>query len=261
MEKMIDSIVCKDCTGCKMCKDVCPVGAISFETDAEGFWYPKVDYSKCIGCKKCLKTCPSLSDHINPIAKDPVVYASWAKDDEIRLKSTSGGIFYVLAEKMIEQGGFIAACKYSDDFKSAYHMVGKTLEDLEDFKGSKYFQSDTEGIYKAVNDLLKQGNKVLFCGTPCQVAGLNRYISSSENNLITVDFICRGINSPMVFKKYVEDCERHYGSAVKKVHLKNKNKGWTRLGTYMEFQNGKKYYRDRVTDPWVNGYVRGNLFM
>ena len=258
---MIDTISRMDCTGCKMCKDVCPKEAISYEVNQEGFWYPRVDYDKCIQCGKCVKTCPSLSEHNNPMATEPDVYAAWALDDSIRLRSTSGGIFLVLAEKMVEQGGVIAACKYAPDYKSAYHTIGKTRQDLEDFKGSKYFQSDTDGIYKKVKDNLKAGNRVLFCGTPCQVAGLHQYIGTGNANLLTVDFICRGINSPMVFKKYVDECEKHHGSPVKKVHLKNKNKGWTRLGTYMEFQNGKKYYRDRITDPWVNGYIRGDLFM
>lgn len=257
---MIDTIKQMDCTGCKMCKDVCPVDAIYYETDKEGFWYPQVNYEECIKCGKCIRTCPSLSDCHNISAREPEVYAAWAKDDEIRLKSTSGGVFYILAQEMINEGGLIAACKYTDDYKSAYHTIGSTVDDLEEFKGSKYFQSDTEGIYKRVKEQLDEGKKVLFCGAPCQVSGLNRYVGDNPN-LITVDFICRGINSPMVFKKYVDECEKHHDAFVKKVHLKNKNKGWTRLGTYMEFQNGKKYYRDRVTDPWVNGYIRGDLFM
>lgn len=258
---MIDSISQMDCTGCKMCKDICPVDAISFETDNEGFWYPKVNYEKCIKCSKCVKACPSLSDCHNKIAREPEVYAAWALSDEIRVKSTSGGIFYVLGKEMLNQDGVIAACKYTDDFKSAYHTTGDTIEELEAFKGSKYFQSDTEGIYRKVKEQLKLGKKVLFCGTPCHIGGLNRFVDIDNPNLITVDFICRGINSPMVFKKYVEECEKHYDSSVKLVHLKNKSKGWTRLGTYMTFQNGKEYYRDRMTDPWVNGYVKGNLFM
>ncbi len=258
---MIDTIKQMDCSGCKMCKDVCPKDAISYWTDREGFWYPKVDYDKCIKCGKCIKTCPSLSDCHNPVAGEPAVYAAWALDDSVRLKSTSGGIFYILAEEMLKENGLIAACKYTDDYKAAYHTIGDTIEDLEAFKGSKYFQSDTEGIYRRVLEQLRTGKKVLFCGAPCQVAGLNRYVGVNNPNLITVDFICRGINSPMVFKKYVDECEKHHGSPVKKVHLKNKNKGWTRLGTYMEFQNGKEYYRNRITDPWVNGYIRGDLFM
>lgn len=258
---MIYTINKMDCTGCKMCKDLCPVDAISYEIDVEGFWYPKVDSDKCLKCEKCVKQCPSLSDYKNPNSEKPDIYAAWALSDEIRLKSTSGGIFYILAKKVIDEGGVIAACKYTGDFKSAYHTLGDSLGDLEDFKGSKYFQSDTEGIYKKVKEELKKEKKVLFCGTPCQVAGLNNYVGTENSNLITVDFICRGINSPFVFKKYVEDCEKHYKSKVRKVHLKNKNKGWTRLGTFMEFQNNKTYYRDRITDPWVNGYVRGNLFM
>ena len=244
-----------------MCKDICPRDAISYETDQEGFWYPKVDDSSCIKCGKCLQMCPSLSEHRNSRAHEADVYAAWALDDDIRLKSTSGGIFYILAEEMLKQGGMVAACKYSDDFKSAYHTVGETMGDLESLKGSKYFQSDTEGIYKAVREKINSGRKVLFCGTPCQVAGLNQLLGTDNQNLITVDFICRGINSPMVFKKYVTECEKHHGAPVKMVHLKNKKKGWTRLGTYMEFQNGKKYYRDCISDPWVNGYVRGDLFM
>lgn len=258
---MIDKIDRMDCTGCKMCKDICPVNAISYDIDREGFWYPKVDYEKCVKCSKCIKTCPSLTAPVYSAAREPDVYAAWALDDSIRLKSTSGGVFYILAQKMINEGGIIAACKYTDDFKAAYHTLGDSAEDLEDFKGSKYFQSDTEDVYKKVKEQRKAGRKILFCGAPCQVAGLKRFVGEEDPYLITVDFICRGINSPMVFKKYVEDCEKHYGSLVKRVHLKNKNKGWTRLGTYMEFQNGKSYYRDRVTDPWVNGYVRGNLFM
>ena len=258
---MIDMINQMDCTGCKMCKDICPKDAISYETDFEGFWYPKVDYDKCIKCGKCVKTCPSLSECHNPNAREPEVYAAWALNDTIRIKSTSGGVFYILADKMLTDGGVIAACKYTDDYKAAFHTLGDTMEDLEAFKGSKYFQSDTESIYQRVEEQLKLGKKVLFCGAPCQVAGLNRYIGVDNPNLITVDFICRGINSPMVFRKYVDECEKHHGSKVKLVQLKNKNKGWTRLGTYMEFQNGKKYYRNRITDPWVNGYIRGDLFM
>lgn len=258
---MIDTIRKMDCTGCKMCKDICPKDAITYVTDKEGFWYPKVDSNKCVCCKRCISACPSLTDHRNSEAAEPIVYASWALSDDTRRKSTSGGIFYVLAQEMLKRQGFIAACKYTDDFKAAYHTVGNTITDLEQFRGSKYFQSDTEGIYKKVGELLGRSKKVLFCGAPCQVAGLNHYVGTDNPDLITLDFICRGINSPLVFRKYVEDCEAKYQSPVSRVHLKNKNKGWTRLGTYMEFRNGKKYYRDRVTDPWVNGYVRGNLFM
>lgn len=258
---MVDSINRIDCTGCKMCQDICPADSICFVTDREGFWYPKVDYSKCIKCGKCVRKCPSLSEIRNPKAREPEVYAAWAKDNAIRLRSTSGGMFLVFAQYMREQGGMIAACKYTKNYKAAYHTIGESAEDIEEFKGSKYFQSDTEGVYKSVKAQLDAGKKVLFCGSPCQVAGLNNYMGKDNENLITVDFICHGINSPMVFEKYVEDCENKYKSPVSKVHLKNKNKGWTKLGTYMEFQNGRKYYRDRINDPWVNGFVGGDLFI
>lgn len=258
---MIDIIAKMECTGCKACKDVCPAGAISYTTDREGFWYPKVDGAKCIRCQKCIHICPSLVGYTNPGAKEPKVYAAWALEDGIRLKGTSGGVFYILAREMLRQGGVVAACKYTADYKAAYHDVGSTRKDLEGFVGSKYFQSDTEGVYKKVGEFLEGGRGVLFCGAPCQVAGLNQYIGAGATGLLTVDFICRGVNSPMAFRRYVDGCERKYKSKVKVVRLKDKRKGWTRLGTYMEFENGKSYYRDRVTDPWVNGFIRGDLFM
>ena len=259
---MIDIIAKIDCTGCKMCADTCPVQAISFKTDNEGFWYPSVDYKKCLKCKKCISTCPSLNKMFNSKTYEPTVYAAWAKDDIIRTTSTSGGCFYLLAEKMIQNSGYIAACIYSEDYKTAYHVISNSVDDLNKLKGSKYFQSDTAGIYKTVKKQLDEGKKVLFCGAPCHVGGLNSFLGKKDyENLITVDFICRGINSPKVFRRYVEDLEERYHAPVTRVHLKNKKKGWTHLGTYMEFANGKKYYRDRINDPWVNGFIVGNLFM
>lgn len=268
MGKMIDSIDHMLCTGCKMCADLCPVDAISYANDHEGFWYPSVDYKKCIGCRKCLRTCPSLNDRINPASHKPMVYAAYNIDDKKRISSTSGGLYYALAEKMLEDGGVITGSVYTDNYRNAVQIVGTTQDDLERLKGSKYFQSDTAGIYKKTKKLLDNGRKVLFCGAPCHVAGLNAYLGISNDNgasvypnLVTVDFVCRGINSPKVFRKYVEDCEKRYGAPVTRVHLKNKNKGWMRLGTYIEFANGKTYYRDYIDDPWVNGFVVGNLFM
>ena len=182
------------CTGCKMCGDICPTNAISFQTDFDGCWYPNVDNEKCVKCGLCEKKCPAL--HIMPSQKekDPVVYAAWTKDDRIRYNSTSGGIYYELAKSFIEQGGYIAGCAFSEDYKTAKHILGKTEHDLQEIMGSKYFQSDTAGIYKAVLKLLKQGEKVLFCGTPCQVAALRSYVGKDYENLFLLDFICKGIN-------------------------------------------------------------------
>lgn len=127
---------------------------------------------------------------------DPNVYAAWTKDDKIRFDSTSGGIYYELASYFINSGGYIVGCVFSDDYKSAKHVVGRTYKDLQAIMGSKYFQSDTAGIYKRVLELLKRNERVLFCGTPCQVAALRAYLGREYENLYLLDFICKGINSP-----------------------------------------------------------------
>lgn len=261
MEKMIDCISKIECTGCKMCADVCPVGAISYRTDREGFWYPNVDYNKCIFCKKCISTCPSLNQYRNLRCNEPNVYEAWNLDDEIRIKSTTGGLFYAFAQGFMEDGGVVVGCAYSNDYKSAKHIVAYTNEQLMTLVGSKYFQSDTAGVYKKVGELISSGKKVLFCGAPCQIAALYAYLGNEVRNLVTLDFVCRGINSPKVFAKYVTECENRFGAPVAKVQLKNKNKGWMHLGTFMEFKNGKKFYRDKVDDPWVNGFITADLFM
>lgn len=258
---MIDKVVKEKCTGCNMCADICPKGAIYYETNQQGFSIPKVDYDKCVKCGLCVKKCPGLMENV--YKKDiPKVYAAWAKDDEIRIQSTSGGMYYVLAEKFIQNGGYIVGSVYDKDYKGAHHVVGNTIEDLKKIMGSKYFQSNAEGIYKQVKELLDKGKKVMFCGTPCQSAALQSFLEKKYENLYTIDFICRGINSPLAFRKHIEELEEEHNSKVKLVHLKNKKTGWQSLATYIEFENGDTYHQDKNTSPWVKGFVGGGgLFM
>ena len=185
---MIDKLDKTQCTGCKMCGDICPKSAISFETDEEGFWYPSIDYTKCIKCNICEKKCPSLntfegSDNL------PEVFAAWCIEDSIRLNSTSGGAFWVIAKKFMEDGGMVAGCRYKEDWRSAEHILAHNEEELRKIMGSKYFQSDTAGIYQAVKEALENGKKVLFCGTPCQNAALKSYLGNKTGNIYFMDFI------------------------------------------------------------------------
>ena len=258
---MVESISKEVCTGCKMCGDICPTNAISFQTDFDGCWYPNVDDKKCVKCGLCEKKCPALHVMTSQKAKNPAVYAAWTKDDKIRYDSTSGGIYYELAKSFIEQGGYIAGCAFSEDYKTAKHVLGKTEHDLQEIMGSKYFQSDTAGIYKAVLELLKQEQKVLFCGTPCQVAALRSYVGKDYENLFLLDFICKGINSPKAYTSYINELEQKYHSTARSVRQKSKKTGWQSLATNVVFENGKEYHKDRYTDWWIQGYTCGNLFM
>lgn len=257
IDKQIDTICC----GCKMCGDLCPKSAISFETDQEGFWYPQVDYEKCIKCGLCVKKCPVLGETVNDSACSPDVYCAWIQDLDIRRKSTSGGIYYALGQTMLKQGGYIAGCVFADDWKSAKHIIGNTKDDLEQIFRSKYFQSDTGGIYLAVKQKLDQGERVLFAGSPCQNAGLREFLGTEYDNLVQCDFICRGINSPKAHQAHVRDLEKRYGSDIEFFNFKNKLKGWTALGLLVTFKNGKTDFTDRNTSAWTRGYISSNLYM
>ena len=135
------------------------------------------------------------------------------------------------------------------------------MEGLSRIMRSKYFQSDTEGIFKSIKALLEDRKKVLFCGTGCQVSALYGFLQKEYENLYTVELICRGINSPIAFTSYMKELKKKYHSNIKEVHFKNKLHGWTNLGTLVRFENGKTYYRGRYNDPWVNAFVIGNLYI
>ena len=253
-----------ECMGCKACGDICPVQAISFPVDEEGFWQMTIDVSKCIDCHCCERVCPVKNypvDHTEMNRSEPLVYKTWHKDAAIRYNSTSGGMYYAAAEAFLERGGLLVGSVYTEKFERAVHVAVKDHEGLQRVMRSKYFQSDTDGIYKVVRDLLKVGEKVLFCGAPCQAAALRKFIGKKDENLFVMDFVCRGINSPLAYSSYMEELKAKYRSELKEVRFKDKSRGWTNLGTRIFFQNGKEYYRNRFNDPWVNGFVAGNLYM
>ncbi len=257
---MVGDIKKSKCTGCKMCADLCPAGAISFVEDEMGFWYPNVDEEKCIECGLCKQKCPALHQDKIPQGNDPIVYAAWTKDSTLRHESTSGGVFFEVAKWFLGQGGVVAGCRYNDDYKGANHFLAETEEELECLRGSKYFQSDTKGIYKAVKSALASGKDVLFCGTPCQNAALSMYLGENQTRIVYMDFICRSINSPLAFREYISELEEIYGSKVVKVHLKNKKTGWQSLATKVNFENGEEYHCDKNEDLWVKGFVGNDLY-
>ncbi len=262
----VETVERSDCTGCKMCGDICPVKAIDFEVDKMGFWYPRVNKDLCTNCGLCTRECPICNkgdicnqDHSRTGFK-PEVMAAWSKDEETRLSSTSGGVFYEIGKYIIELGGVVVGCIYNEDWKGARHFIAHDIEGLERVKGSKYFQSDTEGIYLAVKNELEKKQLVLFCGTPCQNKALMNYLGKEYENLYYLDFICRSINSPLAFKKYLEELEVSYDSRVKKVNLKNKRTGWQSLASYVLFENGKESHLDKNQDWWVRGFIENDLY-
>lgn len=258
---MIESLEKNRCTGCSACYCACPSDAITMKVDEEGFWHPEIDEELCNECDICSDVCPV----INKLEKGsnfslPQVFAVWSLDENVRLTSTSGGFFTELAKVVIGRQGYVAGARYNDRHLVEHCIVGD-FDGLSCLKQSKYIQSDLGRTYEEIKDLLESDQYVLFCGTPCQTAGLQSYLGREYEKLILCDFICRGVNSPKVYMKYLDMLQSRYRSAVKKVTFKYKAYGWNRFATLVEFANGRRYIKDRYHDPYMLGYIEHNYYM
>ena len=249
-----------NCCGCNACGDICSKKAITFSIDGEGFWYPKVNKELCVECGLCEKVCPILNkaNHIERL-DEPVVYAAYSKDEAIRLDSTSGGIHSMLALKMYEKDAYVGGAVYNSDHTCS-QIVDNNPERLPEIRSSKYLQSNAEGVYKEIRSLLKEGKNVFFCGCPCQIHALYNFLGKEYENLVTCDFICRGVNSPKVFLKYMEMLERQYEAKATEIKFKNKKWGWHNFSLRVNFENGKEYCKDRYHDLFFIGYLQAGNF-
>ena len=249
-----------DCCGCNACGDVCNHQAITFKTDIEGFWYPEVDKDKCTDCHLCEKVCPILNvKELSNDFKTPLCYAAMHKNYEVRFDSTSGGLFSAIAEKIYRDGGYVGGAVFNDDW-SIRHFISNEKSDLPRLRSSKYAQSDASGIYKQIRNLLKAGEKVLICSAPCQIAALKSFLRQEYENLITLDFICRGVNSPKIERKEDEDDEKEYGSKIVYKKSKNKELGWKNLTYKVIFANGQVRYLTKNNNIATRGYLTTNVF-
>lgn len=206
---MINILNKHDCCGCSACVQRCPKQCISLYEDEEGFLYPKVDQDACIDCGLCEKVCPIL--HQAEVRIPLEVFAAKNPNEKIRMESSSGGIFTLLAEQTIDAGGVVFGAKWNEHFE-VIHAYTETKEELSAFRGSKYVQSRVGETFKQVELFLKQGCQVLYSGTPCQIAALKLFLRKDYENLLAVDFICHGIPSPGVFRWYLNE-ELAHGAA------------------------------------------------
>ena len=262
MSKVVTDIVeSGECTGCKACGDVCPEKVIDYIVDGMGFWRAHIQMDKCANCGKCVKVCPALVADKYKREKEPIVYAAWSKYGDIRRKSTSGGVFWEIATAFMNTGGVVCGCVWNDGYKSARHFIANNYDELQRIRGSKYIQSETEGIYLEIKNQLDEGKKVLFCGTPCQNVALRLFLGGNyADKVYYLDFICRSVNSPLAYKAYIEELEKKHDSKVIQVQLKNKKKGWMSLATYAKFENGSEWLCDKEEDYWINGFICHDLY-
>lgn len=252
----------KDCCGCNACGDVCAPRAISFVTDGEGFRYPEVDVEKCVDCGLCGKVCPVLQ--VQELKKNDlpqsVCYAAEHKNLEVVFDSTSGGMFSALADAVYKNGGYVGGAVFAEDCRSVRHFISGDKADLPRLRSSKYLQSSLEGFYQQVKALLREGKQVLVCGSPCQMAALRAFLGRDYENLIIADYICRGINSPKVWGKYLDSFEERYGSKVVSCKAKSKEYGWRNLTQKVTLADGKSYYETKDQSNFTMGYLRTGVF-
>ena len=244
-----------DCCGCNACGDACVHGAIAFKTDVEGFWYPEVNKELCVDCGLCEKVCQELYPYEG---REPIsAYAGINPDDDIRLSSSSGGLFTLLAYHVIEKGGVVFGAKFTDDWMVMLSYT-ETRDGIALFRGSKYLQAKVGTSYADAKEFLQQGRQVLFTGTPCQISGLKHYLMRDYDNLITLDIICHGVPSPKVWKKYITEVTNDAVHTILTCSFRNKDNGWKNYNLHIDSGiNGQKksitsYYQ---TDPFMRGFL------
>ncbi len=242
------------CTGCTACMNACPTQCIIMRRDREGFDYPMANPDRCIGCGKCESVCPVL----NPREASEPLEAVAARSGIHVHESSSGGVFPSLAAKVVEGGGIVYGAVVNEDMTIG-HLDAEDMAGIERQKGSKYAQSDLYGTFDEARYYLGEGRKVLFAGTPCQIAGLNSYLGKSYDNLLTVDCACHGVPSPGLWEKYVKALETEAGGKMKGVRFRDKARSWMHYDFTCTFNIGGKAVEVRkpyIRDPYMALFVQ-----
>lgn len=252
-----------ECCGCNACAQRCPKQCISMRKDEEGFLYPLVDATSCIECGLCEKVCPVINQNED---KRPLkVYAAINPDVEVRQKSSSGGIFSMLAQYIISKEGVVFGAKL-DNNQEVVHDYCETLEELSPFRGSKYVQSRIGNSYKQAETFLKAGRKVLFSGTSCQIAGLHKYLRKEYENLLTIDVVCHGVPSPLVWKKYCDEillkkidaknALNQQAASNIRISFRDKSNGWKNYNLLVKHEHDILYKECFRENPFMRIFLR-----
>lgn len=242
----------EQCCGCTSCANACPQSAISMIPDEEGFLYPSVNEDLCVNCGLCDKVCPIINH--KPHSEKTQGYIIRNTDDDIVKDSTSGGAFSLFAENLMKKGYIVYGTGYDDNMQVVC-KAAKKPSDIEEMRGSKFVQSKLGSTFQVIKSTLKAGQKVLFIGTPCQVEGLVGFLGEKPQNLICIDFACRGVPSPGLWDNYLQMMEKKYGSKIVGVKFKNKTYGYHATTMKVDFANGKSWLGSGRVDPMMKAFV------
>lgn len=243
-----------DCTGCEACLNTCPKQCIEMKTDDEGFRYPIINNANCIQCKLCEKVCPLTLTHFQTTTQR--AFGGYSKDSNVLSKSTSGGAFTSICKTFCDDNFVIFGCE--NDGLSAIHSYIETLDDLYKFQQSKYTQSKIGNSYKQTLTFLKEGKKVIFSGTPCQIAGLNNFLGNKEyDNLLTIEVICEGVPTPLFIKSFTSFLEKKYNKKIDHIDYRHKDKKkWDFQVMRICFSDGSFKKIDRWFNPYWNIWLK-----
>lgn len=250
-------MICVDkkemCCGCSACVNCCPKKCIIMKEDREGFLYPEVNRQECTNCGLCEKVCPVLNK--TELSGDTRAYAVFACEDGIREKSSSGGVFSLLAEQVLCEGGYVFGCAF-DAKLEAEHIGTTDYSELKRLQGSKYVQSDLKSSFHTVKQLLEEGKQVLFSGTACQMEGLKKFLGKHYESLLLVDVVCHGVPSPKVWEQYKEYQERIYDAKISGLSFRDKSKGWKDYRVRLNFENGQTYLSRSWDDIYMKSFIK-----
>ena len=256
MNVTINEIPKERCTGCGGCKNICPVNAIQMSRDREGFLFPVIENNKCIKCGRCFKACAVNIDNkvLHSKKEKPQYYAARGNLDLIK-NSSSGGMFSIIATEIFERGGAVCGCRWSEDYREAFHTIIESESDLSYLRKSKYVQSDTGIVYSDIKQMLKKERWVLFAGTPCQVAGLYAFLGKEYRTLVTIDVICYGVPSLKAYHSWLEQYSQ--GRQIERVDFRDKGQAHWGDVEYIQFKDGTKYYDNCLHGLWYKALLNG----
>jgi coenzyme F420-reducing hydrogenase beta subunit len=253
-----------DCCGCNACAQVCPKHCIILKKDSEGFLYPEVEEALCINCSLCTQVCPIINVANHILTDDTKTLAAFNTNEEERKNSSSGGLFSIIAKYVLSNKGVVFGARFDNSWK-VVHDWFDSLDDLDDFRRSKYVQSEIGGTYQEVLSFLTNERLVLFAGTPCQVAGLKSFLKKEFNTLICIDIICHGVPSPMIWQKYLNNKKSRIKQElnvdlihIKAVTFRDKVNGWRKFNLSIDYEyviNNIAYTINKTAPIWEDDYM------
>lgn len=235
------------CCGCTACMNACPQKCISMVRDENGFLYPTIDQEKCVNCNLCSKVCPITKKYNQ--TKFPDAYIAYLKDENYLFKSSSGGMFFAVANYVLSLNGEVYGAGFDEDF-NVRHLCATNLEELQNLMKSKYVESSLSNTFSEIKEKLESNKLILFSGTPCQVHGLKSFLNKDYKNLISIDIACQGTPSPLLWEKYKNYLQKSFKGKLTYVCFRDKSISWKKPSFVAKFDNGRVRKTSLYADPY-----------